>query len=102
AGGPRVAEAGKESNNGGAIIEGQVHEKAPPRRGFGSLVEGPYFLFCFSVFLAFVGAGAAAATTGAGATSSTSAAWTFADTITGLGLPCVTTLVPAGSWMSLT
>jgi len=83
-----------------------------PRDADGNLMIGKPFVACGPTTGSQIGilpnsvrntsAQNAAATTGAGATSSTSAAWTFADTMTGLGLPCVTTLVPGGSWMSLT
>ena len=54
-----------------------------------------------SSFLALVGAAAWAAATGAGAASS-SAACIETDTMTGSFVPCVTTLMPSGSFRSLT
>src|SRR5512137_372583 len=93
-------------------------KKAPRWRGFAGHAEGvarrgDHFLFCFSLSFAgalpLAGAAAGAAATGAaaaaaaaasGVTSSAIGAVTLA--ITGLGLPCVTTLMPSGSFRSLT
>ena len=89
------------------VPEGRRRERkrqGQVRAGFdeGAASAAPHFLFCFSVFFGLALSAGAAVTTGAAATSSTSSACTLAETITGFGLPWVTTLTPSPSLTSLT